>query len=78
MLIIISLLAVILLVVNIRRRGWVLPTLAVGRWAFVAVVVGSIYRVVIQNFRVEPEESEKQAPYIERRISATRNDSGTH
>ena len=73
LLILISLLAVILLVVNIRRRGWVLPTLAVGLWAFVAVVVGSIYPAVIQNFRVEPAESEKEAPYIERNISATRN-----
>jgi len=72
LLILISLLAVILLVVNIRRRGWVLPTLAVGLWAFVAVVVGSIYPAVIQNFRVEPAESEKEAPYIERNISATR------
>ena len=72
LLILISLLAVILLVVNIRRRGWVLPTLAVGLWAFVAVVVGSIYPAVIQNFRVEPAESEKEAPYIERNIFATR------
>ncbi len=72
LLILISLLAVILLVVNIRRRGWVLPTLAVGLWAFVAVVVGSIYPAVIQNFRVEPAESEKEAPYIERNILATR------
>ena len=72
LLILISLLAVILLVVNIRRRGWVLPTLAVGLWAFVAVVVGSIYPAVIQNFRVEPAESEKEAPYIERNIAATR------
>jgi len=72
LLILISLLAVILLVVNIRRRGWVLPALAVGLWAFVAVVVGSIYPAVIQNFRVEPAESEKEAPYIERNIAATR------
>ncbi len=72
LLILISLLAVILLVVNIRRRGWVLPALAVGLWAFVAVIVGSIYPAVIQNFRVEPAESEKEAPYIERNILATR------
>ena len=72
LLILISLLAVILLVVNIRRRGWVLPALAVGLWAFVAVIVGSIYPAVIQNFRVEPAESEKEAPYIERNIFATR------
>ena len=72
LLMLISLLAVALLVVNIRRRGWVLPTLAVGLWAFVALVVGNIYPAVIQNFSVEPAESEKEAPYIERNILATR------
>lgn len=72
LLILISLLAVVLLIVNIRRRGWVLPTLAVGLWAFVALVMGNIYPAVIQNLRVEPAESEKEAPYIARNIAATR------
>ncbi len=72
LLILISLFAVALLIVNIRRRGWVLPTLAVGLWAFVALVMGNIYPAVIQSFRVEPAESEKEAPYIERNIAATR------
>jgi len=58
--------------VNIRRRGWVLPTLAVGLWAFVALVMGSIYPAVIQSLRVEPAESEKEEPYIARNIEATR------
>ena len=72
LLILISLFAVALLIVNIRRRGWVLPTLAVGLWAFVALIMGNIYPAVIQNLRVEPAESEKEAPYIERNITATR------
>ncbi|MCH2422634.1 MAG: UPF0182 family protein [Acidimicrobiales bacterium] len=72
LLILISVFAVVLLIVNIRRRGWVLPTLAVGLWAFVALVMGNIYPAVIQNLRVEPAESEKEAPYIERNITATR------
>ena len=72
LLILISLFAVALLIVNIRRRGWVLPTLAVGLWAFVALVMGNIYPAFIQNLRVEPAESEKEAPYIERNIAATR------
>ncbi|MEC9395616.1 MAG: UPF0182 family protein [Actinomycetota bacterium] len=72
LLILISLLAVVLLIVNIRRRGWVLPTLAVGLWAFVALVMGNVYPAVIQNLRVEPAESEKEAPYIARNIEATR------
>ena len=72
LLILISLLAVVLLLVNIRRRGWVLPTLAVGLWSFVALVMGGIYPAVVQGLRVEPAESEKEALYIERNIEATR------
>jgi len=72
LLILISLFAVVLLLVNIRRRGWVLPTVAVGLWAFVALVMGNIYPAVIQNLRVEPAESEKEAEYIGRNITATR------
>lgn len=57
---------------NIRRRGWVLPVLAVGLWAFVAVVAGSAYPWFVQRFRVEPAESTREAPYIERNLAATR------
>ena len=73
LLILISLFSVALLIVNIRRRGWVLPTLAVGLWAFVALVIGNIYPAVIQSLRVEPAESEKEALYIGRNIEATRS-----
>jgi len=72
LLILISFFAVILFIVNIRRRGWVLPVLAVGLWAFVALVMGNVYPAVIQNLRVEPAESEKEAEYIGRNIEATR------
>ena len=72
LLILISLFAAVLLLVNIRRQGWVLPALAVGLWALVALVMGNIYPAVIQNFRVEPAESEKEAVYIARNIDATR------
>ena len=43
LLILISLTAAVLLIVNIWRRGWVLPVVAVGLWAFVAIVMGNIY-----------------------------------
>ena len=76
LLILISLLAVVLLLVNIRMQGWVLPALAVGLWVLVALVMGNIYPAVIQNFRVEPAESEKEAPYIARNIAATRSSFG--
>ena len=49
-----------------------LPVLGVGLWAFVAVVAGTILPAFIQKFRVEPSESTKERPYIERNIAATR------
>ena len=72
LLILISLFAVVLLVVNLRRRGWVLPVLAVGLWAFVAIVVGSIYPAFVQRFNVEPNETSREAEFTERNIVATR------
>ncbi|MGH9920114.1 MAG: UPF0182 family protein, partial [Nitrososphaerales archaeon] len=69
----ISVLAVVILMVNIRRRGWALPILAVGLWAFVAVVVGAIYPAIVQALKVGPAQNKLEAPYIARNISATRN-----
>jgi uncharacterized membrane protein (UPF0182 family) len=39
---IISVLAAVLLIVNVRQRGWRLPVIAVGLWGLVAVVAGNI------------------------------------
>ena len=72
LLLLISLFAVVLLVVNLRRRGWVLPVLAVGLWAFVTIVVGGIYPAFVQRFRVEPNETAREAQYTIDNISATR------
>jgi uncharacterized membrane protein (UPF0182 family) len=72
LLLLISLCAATLFVVNIFRRGWTLPAVAVGLWMFVAVVAGGIYPQYVQRFRVEPNESARERPYIERNIEATR------
>jgi uncharacterized protein len=72
LLIAISVLAAGLLIYNVRRRGWVLPGIAVGLWMFVAVIVGTAYPAFIQRFRVEPAESVREAPFIEHNIAATR------
>src|SRR5690606_24050426 len=71
-LILISVASFILLIVNIWRRGWTLPILGVGLWALVAVVVGAIYPQFIQRVRVTPNEPDRERPYIERNIEATR------
>lgn len=72
LLILISLAAAVLLIVNIWRRGWVLPVVAVGLWAFVAVVIGNIYPAVYQRLVVEPSELSRESEFIDRNITATR------
>ncbi len=57
---------------NIRLQGWLLPGIAVGLWLFLSVVVGGIYPALVQRVRVVPAENEKERPYIERNIAATR------
>ena len=71
-LIFVSIIAAALFIWNIWRRGWVLPVIAVGLWAFVSLVVGTIYPAVIQNLKVNPNEFATERPYIRRNIAATR------
>jgi uncharacterized membrane protein (UPF0182 family) len=68
----ISIFAFVLFLVNISIRGWILPVLAVGLWVLTSVAAGAAYPAFIQSFRVNPEESKKEAPYIKRNIQATR------
>ncbi len=62
----------VLFVINIWRRGWTLPIIAVGLWAFISIVVGTAYPAWMQRFQVVPSEASKEAPYISRNIEATR------
>lgn len=73
LLVVISVVAAGLFVWNIRRRGWVLPVIAVGLWAFVALVVGTIFPAIYQGLRVNPNELQSEKPYIARNIRATRD-----
>ncbi len=73
LLIYVSIFAAVILLFNIRRQGWTLPVLAVGIWAFVALVVGIIYPALLQALKVTPAQSSLEAPYIKRNITATRD-----
>jgi hypothetical protein len=73
LLIVISIAAFALFVVNIWLRGWTMPAIAVALWALVATAVGTIYPAFVQNFQVEPDEARKERPYIERNLEATRS-----
>ncbi len=71
LLIVISIFAAAILLYNIRQQGWTLPVLAVGIWAFVALVVGVIYPALLQAIKVNPAQASLEAPYIKRNIEAT-------
>jgi len=72
LLIFISVFAAILLLVNIRFQGWILPAAALGLWAVTSFVVGFVIPEAVQRFSVEPDEISKELPYIERNIEFTR------
>ena len=64
--------AFLLFIINIWRRGWALPVIAILVWGVVAVAAGGIYPAVVQTFQVKPAENSKERPFIQRNIDATR------
>ncbi len=72
LLILISIAAAILFLVNIRVRGWTLPAVALGLWVATSVLVGGVIPAAVQRFSVEPDELNRELPYVERNIGATR------
>lgn len=71
--VILALLAAIIFIVNIWRRGWLLPAIAVGSIVVVSLLAGTVYPLIIQNLRVKPAERVKEQPYLRRNIEATRD-----
>ncbi len=67
-----SLAATVILLYNVRSRGWSLPVVAVGLWAFVALVIGVLYPTFLQALKVSPNQQSLESPYIQRNITATR------
>ncbi len=73
LLLLISLFAAVLLIVNLWRRGWILPVLAVGLWAFTTLVMGNLYPSFVQRFQVDPNTTAREAHYTDFNIAATRS-----
>jgi uncharacterized membrane protein (UPF0182 family) len=71
-LMVIAVVAAVIFFVNLRFRGWMLPVAALGLWAFSSLLLGALIPSVVQRFVVAPNEPQREAPYIERNIEATR------
>jgi uncharacterized membrane protein (UPF0182 family) len=72
LLVAISVISAALFLINIRFRGWTLPLTAVGLWLLTSVLAAGVFPFIVQRFRVEPAELQRERPFIQRNISATR------
>ena len=68
----IALICALLFFANIVVRNILLPAGALALLVVSAVVIGGIYPAYTQQFRVKPNEVQREAPFIERNIAATR------
>jgi uncharacterized protein len=73
LLIVISLLAAVLLIYNVRQKGIALPVISVGLWLIVAIIAGTIYPAIVQRVSVQPSEITKERSAIVNNITATRH-----
>ncbi|MFD0582445.1 UPF0182 family membrane protein [Dactylosporangium darangshiense] len=62
----------ILVFSNAFMRNLVWPGLALGLLALSAVAVGGIYPAAVQSFTVKPSQLQKESPYFQYAIDATR------
>ncbi|CAB4869328.1 unannotated protein [freshwater metagenome] len=73
LLMLISLLVAALFLYSIRTGSWRVPLVACALWLVIALFGGVVYPSVIQALVVNPNEKEREAPYIARNIEATRD-----
>src|SRR4051794_13960468 len=57
---------------NAGMRNLVWPGVSLALLAISAVAIGGIYPLAVQSFSVKPSLADKEAPYIQRSINATR------
>jgi uncharacterized protein len=58
---------------NAVMRNLVWPGVSLALLAISAVAIGGIYPLAVQNFQVKPSLFDKERPYIEKSIAATRD-----
>ena len=68
----VALICAVLFFVNVWRRTWQLPSVSLALLAVCAVLLGMIWPAVVQQFQVKPSEADREAPFIQQNIEATR------
>src|SRR6266508_158437 len=65
-------LCAVLVLATIRSRGFVLPASGLVLFLLSSVLVGGVYPTFVQRFQVAPQELQRELPYIQRNLDATR------
>ena len=69
---IVTLVVAILLMISLWRSGFSLPLTSLSLYIAVLILVGGVYPWAQQTLIVEPNELQKEAPYIEHSLNFTR------
>jgi hypothetical protein len=68
----VALICAVLFFWGVRSRGIAVPLFSIVLLAGVSIIIGGIIPTVFQRFRVAPQELQRERPYIQRNIDATR------
>ena len=68
----IAVICAVLFFLNVWRRTWMLPSVGLALLVLSAVLIGMIWPAIVQQFRVNPSEADREEPYIKHNITATR------
>ena len=57
---------------SLINGGWRVPAFSIGLWVVAGIAGGFVYPSFVQSFQVDPNEIEKEEPFIARNIEFTR------
>jgi uncharacterized membrane protein (UPF0182 family) len=67
-----TVIAIVLVLASLRRRGFLLPGAAVGLLVVASILLQGAYPAAIQRLQVDPQELARETPFIEENLAATR------
>jgi len=73
LLMVVAAIVAIMIIINIfvKRISWIVYS--IGAWLVISILLGGIYPGLMQKFIVQPDEFNKEKPYIQNSIAMTRN-----
>jgi uncharacterized protein len=67
----VSVIAIVLVLMAIRRAGYILPASAVALLVVASIILQGIYPAAIQRLQVDPQELDREREFIGRNLDAT-------